>query len=245
MLELHQLHAYQRRMITWLTEHQRSALFAGMGLGKTVATLTAIRELLEGLAVSRVLIVAPLRVAFNTWPDELRAWAHLQDLTYKVIRGNPSGGAGIRVRSARDLVAARQGAWVSRCRSSDFPRWLPRCCRKKPLLALPDYSILALRANDAGPSVLWPCLDCTAGRDDTSSQVVGFPILQVVGFPILTQVGALLQGPPGRAGRRETAGPGDPCQARAVRGLALVPDHRDLRWHHPPRCCHPVGHPAG
>ncbi len=103
MLELHQLHAYQRRMITWLTEHQRSALFAGMGLGKTVATLTAIRELLEGLAVSRVLIVAPLRVAFNTWPDELRAWAHLQDLTYKVIRGNPSAREALLSRDASQI----------------------------------------------------------------------------------------------------------------------------------------------
>ena len=59
-----------------------------MGLGKTVITLTAIRNLFDDFAVDRVLIVAPLRVARDTWPTELRKWDHLAGLTYSVAVGS-------------------------------------------------------------------------------------------------------------------------------------------------------------
>lgn len=60
-----------------------------MGLGKTVITLTAIRYLIfDTHEVSRVLVVAPLRVARDTWPQEIRKWDHLKDLTYSVIVGD-------------------------------------------------------------------------------------------------------------------------------------------------------------
>lgn len=58
-----------------------------MGLGKTVSTLTAVRRLLDEGVVLRVLIVAPLRVAENTWPDEIAEWAHLKALRYAVLTG--------------------------------------------------------------------------------------------------------------------------------------------------------------
>lgn len=59
-----------------------------MGLGKTVTTLTAIRDLMyDTFKVRRVLVVAPLRVARDTWPEEIRKWDHLKDLTYSVVVG--------------------------------------------------------------------------------------------------------------------------------------------------------------
>ena len=54
---------------------------------KTVVTLTAIRNLIIKGEVGRVLVIAPLRVARSTWPDEIAKWDHLNDLTYSVAVG--------------------------------------------------------------------------------------------------------------------------------------------------------------
>ena len=60
----------------------------GLGLGKTSITLTAIRNLLfDSFDISRVLVIAPLRVARDTWPAEIRKWDHLRDLTCSVAVG--------------------------------------------------------------------------------------------------------------------------------------------------------------
>lgn len=58
-----------------------------MGMGKTAATLTAIVRILEVFADWKFIIIAPLEVAKNTWPDEIEAWAHLRGLTYSVCVG--------------------------------------------------------------------------------------------------------------------------------------------------------------
>lgn len=89
MLQRTALHPYQQRMVDWIHGHPRTCLFAGMGVGKTVAALTAIVDLFAEFAVSRVLIVAPLRVARSTWPEELRTWEHTRRLSYRVIQGVP------------------------------------------------------------------------------------------------------------------------------------------------------------
>lgn len=81
-------HEYQRQATQFIEQHDESALFLEMGLGKTVITLTAIRNLFDDFAVDRVLIVAPLRVARDTWPTELRKWDHLSGLTYSVVVGS-------------------------------------------------------------------------------------------------------------------------------------------------------------
>ena len=62
-------HAYQQFCIEYLKQHEIAALFLDMGLGKTSITLTAIHDLmLDSFDVSRVLVVAPVRVAKDTWP---------------------------------------------------------------------------------------------------------------------------------------------------------------------------------
>lgn len=73
-------HAYQQTAINFLLEHDRGALFLDMGLGKTSITLTALAKLHEQATMGRVLIVAPLRVAQTTWPQELSKWDHLAPL---------------------------------------------------------------------------------------------------------------------------------------------------------------------
>lgn len=64
------------------------ALFLSCGLGKTVTTLTAIADLLNGCVISRVLVIAPKRVTQVTWGDEIKNWNHLKNLRLSVIDGN-------------------------------------------------------------------------------------------------------------------------------------------------------------
>lgn len=81
-------HAYQRYAIDYIIKHPVAALFLDMGLGKTVTTLTAIEALMhDRFTVSRVLVIAPLRVARDTWPDEIEKWDHLH-LSYAVAVGS-------------------------------------------------------------------------------------------------------------------------------------------------------------
>jgi len=75
-------HKYQEYATKFILQNPIAAIFLSMGLGKTVITLTAIEALLhDSFEVSRVLIIAPLRVARDTWPAEIKKWAHLSNLT--------------------------------------------------------------------------------------------------------------------------------------------------------------------
>ena len=80
-------HEYQKYATKFIEENDISALLLDMGLGKSVITLTAIRNLIIKGEVGRVLVIAPLRVARSTWPDEIAKWDHLHDLTYSVAVG--------------------------------------------------------------------------------------------------------------------------------------------------------------
>ena len=82
-------HAYQRYAISYIEEHPISAVLLDMGLGKTSITLSAVADLLfDSFEVSRVLVVAPLRVARDTWSAELEKWDELRHLTYSVAVGS-------------------------------------------------------------------------------------------------------------------------------------------------------------
>lgn len=81
-------HPYQLHATSHILDNDKCGLFIDMGLGKTVATATAIRELIyERLEVSRVLVIAPLRVADDTWTGELDKWDHLQGLRVSKVLG--------------------------------------------------------------------------------------------------------------------------------------------------------------
>ena len=82
-------HKYQTYATNFILEHPISAVFLDMGLGKSVITLTAIFDLcLDSFLVRKVLVIAPLRVALDTWPSEIEKWDHLRGLTYSVAVGN-------------------------------------------------------------------------------------------------------------------------------------------------------------
>lgn len=76
---------YQSLIIQAITTIPRVNILASMGCGKTISCLSAIHQMyLEG----PVLVLAPLRVAVSTWPDEVAKWDHLADLKIVAIAGN-------------------------------------------------------------------------------------------------------------------------------------------------------------
>ena len=82
-------HEYQRYAINYIEDHPFAAVLLDMGLGKTSITLTAIADLLfDSFEVHKVLVIAPLRVARDTWSAELQKWDQLHHLTYSVAVGS-------------------------------------------------------------------------------------------------------------------------------------------------------------
>lgn len=82
-------HTYQKMAIDKILDTPKAGLFLDMGLGKTVITLTAIEELMyDRFDVERVLVIAPLRVAEDTWSRESQKWDHLKQLRISKILGS-------------------------------------------------------------------------------------------------------------------------------------------------------------
>lgn len=99
MLRRDNLHDYQVRGVNHIIENEYCALFLDMGLGKTVTTLTAIKELLDNCIISNALVIAPKKVTQVTWSDEIKNWEHLQGLTISVIDGT--------AKQRREAMAAK------------------------------------------------------------------------------------------------------------------------------------------
>jgi SNF2 family DNA or RNA helicase len=77
---------YQNMIIDHILSTPRCAVWSGMGTGKTIATLTAL-EALQMVEDGPALVVAPLRVATTTWPEEVLKWRHLQGMNVSAIVG--------------------------------------------------------------------------------------------------------------------------------------------------------------
>ena len=81
-------HDYQKYAVQFIKDHPVSALFLQMGLGKSVITLTAINDMMfDSFEISKVLVIAPIRVCQDTWPKEIRKWDHLSGLRYSIAVG--------------------------------------------------------------------------------------------------------------------------------------------------------------
>lgn len=78
---------YQITAQQWIIEKPHCGLFLDMGLGKTVSTLTALQQLIDDCEVSRVLVVAPKKVAETTWSTEAEKWEHLRGLRVVKVLG--------------------------------------------------------------------------------------------------------------------------------------------------------------
>ena len=81
-------HKYQTYASEFIKSHNEAAVFLDCGLGKTSITLTALNDLMfDSFEFNKVLIIAPLRVAKVSWPDELKKWDHLSSLNYSLVVG--------------------------------------------------------------------------------------------------------------------------------------------------------------
>ncbi len=80
------LHDYQRIAVDFLWDHKKSALFADVGLGKAIMSLTVLDRVLRDLDSGQALVVAPIRVAKQTWPTEIAEWEHVKWLPHVLVR---------------------------------------------------------------------------------------------------------------------------------------------------------------
>lgn len=119
------LRDYQRTAVRHILTHPRCALWAGMGLGKTLTTLTALAILKAYGEIGPdrpALVLAPLRVASTTWPDECRKWRHL-GLTCAAAVGDAKARAKAVFASGADIVTANYETlpWLVKTCGTDWP----------------------------------------------------------------------------------------------------------------------------
>lgn len=89
MAEVYNPWPYQLHAEEMILEHPGVGLFLDMGLGKTVITLTALQKLkFDRWAVNKVLVIAPKKVAEDTWQAEARKWEHLRNLRIVSVLGS-------------------------------------------------------------------------------------------------------------------------------------------------------------
>lgn len=82
------LHPYQRYAVDFIKDHEHCGLFLDMGLGKTVSALTAVSDMIDGFDILKVLVIAPKRVAEDTWTREALKWEHLKNLRISKVLGS-------------------------------------------------------------------------------------------------------------------------------------------------------------
>jgi len=107
-------HKYQEYATDFILTHPEAAILLDCGLGKTVISLTAIEELMfDRFEISKVLIIAPLRVARSTWPAEIEKWDHTGYLTYSLITGTAAERLAAMQANADIYIVNRENvAWM-------------------------------------------------------------------------------------------------------------------------------------
>lgn len=112
----------QLDVVDFIANTPECACFSGMGFGKTAALITAVEKLFRRGEVKRLLIVTTLRVAQNTWPEEIEAWAHTSYLNFKVLTGD----AGTRLAAARGaeeihIINQENFVWLAEQAGHNWP----------------------------------------------------------------------------------------------------------------------------
>ena len=107
-------HEYQEYATQFILDHPVAAVFLSMGLGKSVISLSAIFDLcLDQFLIRKVLVIAPLRVARDTWPAEINKWDHLKGLTYSVAVGSEAERRAALLRPADVYIINRENTdWL-------------------------------------------------------------------------------------------------------------------------------------
>ena len=102
-------HEYQKYAVEYIKTHPAAGIFLDCGLGKTSITLTAIADLLfDSFEIHKVLVIAPLRVARDTWTAEADKWDHLQNLICSVAVGTEAQRRAALVRYADIYIINRE-----------------------------------------------------------------------------------------------------------------------------------------
>lgn len=107
-------HEYQKYATDFILSHPIAAVFLEMGLGKSVITLTALFDLiLDSFLIRKALVIAPLRVARDTWPSEIKKWDHLKGLTYSVAVGSEAERKAALLQTADVYIINRENVdWL-------------------------------------------------------------------------------------------------------------------------------------
>lgn len=116
------LHEYQKRAVRRIIDQPELGLFLEMGLGKTLITLTAVEQLIRDYTVSRVLVIAPLKVAEDTWSREVDKWGI--DLTVSKILGDRKHRKAAAAAGADLYIINRENIpWLVKEYPGDKWRW--------------------------------------------------------------------------------------------------------------------------
>ncbi len=115
-------HDYQNFAIEYIKENPVTAVLLGLGMGKSVISLTAIADLLfDSFEVHKILIIGPLRVARDSWPMEISKWEHLQHLTYAVAVGTLAERTAALSRQADITIINRENVqWLVESGNFDY-----------------------------------------------------------------------------------------------------------------------------
>lgn len=107
-------HVYQQHGIDHLLNNSEAGLFLDMGLGKTAITLTGVNELMYELgSVNKCLVIAPKRVAENTWTEEIAKWDHLKNLRVSKILGSEKKRIeGLKTKADLYLINRENVVWL-------------------------------------------------------------------------------------------------------------------------------------
>jgi len=106
-------HKYQSYATDFIINNPIAAVFLEMGLGKSVITLTAMKKLFETDTVCKVLVIAPLRVARDMWPAEIKKWDHLKGMKYAVAVGTETERKAAILRNAPVTIINRENVdWL-------------------------------------------------------------------------------------------------------------------------------------
>lgn len=120
---IYQPHTYQMHATQHILDNPQAGLFLDMGLGKTVSTLTALDDLLfNRMEVSKVLIIAPKRVALHTWKNEIQKWSHLSHLRLSIAVGTEKQRiAALRADADLYIINRENVAWLVTHYGTKFP----------------------------------------------------------------------------------------------------------------------------
>ncbi len=107
-------HFYQTYVKEFILSHKEAAIFLDCGLGKTVVTLTALEELLHDFfEIGKVLVIAPLRVARDTWPSEIAKWEHTKNIRASVVMGSAKERTAALLKPAEVYIINRENVkWL-------------------------------------------------------------------------------------------------------------------------------------